>query len=434
MARFQSLKGFRDFFPEEMAARRVFMDKIFCVVRRYGFREVDTPSVESLELFKVKSGEEIVNQTFSFKDKADREITLIPELTPTVARMVVERAKTLRLPIKWFSMPKMWRYEEPQSGRLREFYQLNVDIYGVKGPEADAEVLAVGIDLMLSLDLQGQFIFKISDRRLMQGILEAMGFSNPGPIFAAIDKRGKITGEEFKKMLYGAGMDDFQVGELEAILETRGPLAEAMPMLRQMASKYVESPGAKEGLENLEKLAELMTMYNMAQFCEFDPSIIRGLAYYTATVFECFDVKGELRAIFGGGRYDKIVELFGGEPMPAVGFGMGDAVLEILMRRAGVWPKESICTDYCIVAFKPEFQETVVFIAQSLRERGFVVEFDLQGRNFSNQMKYANAIGARNVLILGEREMAEGKVTVKDMSSGEQNTIEVIEFINNVKP
>ncbi|MGA9140738.1 MAG: histidine--tRNA ligase [Methanocella sp.] len=434
MARFQSLKGFRDFYPEEMAARRDVMDKIFEVVRHYGFREVDTPSVESLELFRVKSGEEIVQQTFSFKDKAERDITLIPELTPTVARMVVERAKTLRLPIKWFSMPKMWRYEEPQSGRLREFYQLNVDIYGVKGPEADAEVLAVGIDLMLSLNLQGEFIFKISDRRLMQGILEGMGFTNPGPIFAAIDKRGKITGEEFKKMLYDAGMDDFQVGELEAILDTRGPMAEALPLLRQVAAKYVESPGAKEGLENLEKLSGLMALYNMVQFCEFDPSIIRGLAYYTATVFECFDTKGELRAIFGGGRYDKIVGLFGGEDMPAVGFGMGDAVLEILMRRAGVWPQESICTDYYILKTKPEFKETEMFIAQSLRERGFVVEFDLQGRNFSNQMKYANAIGSKTVLILGDREMAEGKVTVKDMTSGEQKTVEVLAFLNNKKP
>jgi histidyl-tRNA synthetase len=211
-------------------------------------------------------------------------------------------------------------------------------------------------------------------------------------------------------------------------------MVEALPQPRQLVSKYLSSESAKQGLENLEKLAELMTMYNMAQFCEFDPSIIRGLAYYTATVFECFDTKGELRAIFGGGRYDKIVELFGGEPMPAVGFGMGDAVLEILMRRAGVWPKESICSDYCIIATKPEFKETELFIAQSLRDRGFVVEFDLQGRNFSNQMKYANAIGARNVLILGDREMAEGKVTVKDMKSGEQKTVEVLEFLNKTKP
>lgn len=426
MAKFQSLKGFRDFYPEEMAARRKVVDTIYEVVRRYGFREVDTPSVESIELFRVKSGEEIVQQTFSFRDKAEREITLIPELTPTVARMVVERAKTLRRPIKWFSMPKMWRYEEPQSGRLREFYQLNVDIYGVTGAEADAEVLAAGIDLMLKLGLVGEFVFKISDRRLMQGALEGLGIMDPGPVFAAIDKRWKVTAGEFKKLLYDAGLDDLQAGELIGILDSRGPIVEALPQLK---SKLAKNDLTLAGIQGLERLAGLMEMYGMAGYCELDPSVIRGLAYYTGIVFECYDTRGELRAIFGGGRYDRIVGLFGGEEMPAVGFGMGDAVLEILMRRAGVWPQEAINTDYYILATKPEFRETEIFLAQSLREKGCVVEFDLQGRNFSNQMKYANSIGAKTVLILGEREMAEGKVTVKDMSSGEQKTVEVRELL-----
>ncbi|WP_048198809.1 histidine--tRNA ligase [Methanocella arvoryzae] len=427
--KFQSLKGFRDFYPEEMAARREVLDKIFNVVRRYGFREVDSPSVESMDLFRIKSGEEIVQQTFSFKDKGEREITLIPELTPTIARMVVDREKTLRRPIKWFSMPKMWRYEEPQSGRLREFYQLNVDIYGVKGPEADAEVLAVGIDLMLKLGLEGEFVFKISDRRFMQGALEGLGVTEVGPVFAAIDKRGKISPEEFKQLLATAGLNDFQMGKLIAILDTKGPITEALPKVKALLAR---NDTVVEGMTNLEKLAELMTMYNMAQYCEFDPAIIRGLAYYTGTVFECFDVKGELRAVFGGGRYDKIVGLFGGEDMPAVGFGMGDAVLEILMRRAGVWPQESITTDYYILTTKPQFKETETFLAQALRENNFVVEVDLQGRNFGNQMKYANAIGARHVLILGDKEMAEGKVTVKNMETGEQVMKEIREFLSSV--
>lgn len=425
----QSLKGFRDFYPEEMAARREVLNKIFSTVRRYGFREVDTPSVESMELFKVKSGEEIVQQTFSFKDKGDREITLIPELTPTVARMVVDREKALKRPIKWFSMPKMWRYEEPQSGRLREFYQLNVDIYGVPGPDADAEVLAAGIDLMLDLGLEGEFIFKISDRRFMQGALEGLGVTNVPPVFAAIDKRGKISPEEFKQLLATAGLDDFQMGKLIAILDAKGPLAEALPKVKALLAR---NDTVIAGVSNLEKLAELMTMYNMVQYCEFDPAIIRGLAYYTGTVFECFDVRGELRAVFGGGRYDKIVGLFGGEEMPAVGFGMGDAVLEILMRRAGVWPQEAIMTDYYILTTKPEYTETRTFLAQALRQKGLIVEVDLQGRNFGNQMKYANSIGAKYVLILGEKEMSEGKVTVKDMKSGEQVTQEVFELLKTV--
>jgi histidyl-tRNA synthetase len=191
----------------------------------------------------------------------------------------------------------------------------------------------------------------------------------------------------------------------------------------------MENEATLEGFESLEKLADLMAMYGMEQYCELDLSVIRGLAYYTGTVFECYDTKGELRAVFGGGRYDRIVELFGGEPMPAVGFGMGDAVLEILMRRAGVWPEEKLVTDYFILTTSPQYMETAIFLARTLRERHFIVETDLLGRNFGNQMKYANSIGAKYVLILGEKEMAGGQVSVKDMKTGEQEAEEVIKFL-----
>lgn len=429
--KFQSLKGFRDFYPEEMSARRRVLDKVFETVRPYGFREVDSPSLEMLELFRVKSGDEILTQTFNFADKGKRDVTLIPELTPTMARMVVEREKSLKRPIKWFSMPKMWRYEEPQSGRLREFYQLNVDIFGVPGPEADAEVLAVGIDIMLKLGLEGQFIFKVSDRRLMQGVLDSMGIADKKEaVFAAIDKRYKITHSEFKELLLKAGIDDIKIGQLLSILDSRGPLLEALQKLRGLIS--LENEQVRAGYESLEKLTDLLAMYHMEQYCELDPSVIRGLAYYTGTVFECYDTKGELRAVFGGGRYDKIIELFGGEPMPAVGFGMGDAVLEILMRRAGVWPEEKLATDYFILTTSQQYMETALFIAQALREKKFIVETDLLGRNFGNQMKYANSIGAKYVLILGEKEMANGQVSIKDMKSGEQRTEEVIRFLDSV--
>jgi histidyl-tRNA synthetase len=429
--RFQSLKGFRDFYPEEMSARRKVLDKIFETVRPYGFREVDSPSLEMLELFRVKSGDEILTQTFNFADKGKRDVTLIPELTPTMARMVVEREKSLKRPIKWFSMPKMWRYEEPQSGRLREFYQLNVDIFGVPGPEADAEVLAVGIDIMLKLGLEGQFIFKVSDRRLMQGVLESMGIADKKEaVFAAIDKRYKITHSEFKELLSKAGIDDIKTGLLLSILDSRGPLLEALQKIRGLIS--LENEQVRAGYESLEKLTDLLAMYHMEQYCELDPSVIRGLAYYTGTVFECYDTKGELRAVFGGGRYDRIIELFGGEPMAAVGFGMGDAVLEILMRRAGVWPEEKLATDYFILTTSPQYMETALFIAQALREKKFIVETDLLGRNFGNQMKYANSVGAKYVLILGEKEMAGGQVSVKDMKTGEQRTEEVIRFLDSV--
>jgi histidyl-tRNA synthetase len=429
MMKFQSLKGFRDFYPEDMAARRAVFDKITNVVRSYGFREIDAPSVESLELFRVKSGDEIVGQTFNFKDKGDREITLIPELTPTAARMVVEKEKALRRPIKWFSMPKLWRYEEPQSGRLREFYQLNVDIFGVPGPEADAEVLASGIDIMLSLELEGEFVFKISDRRIMQGVCESMGIENIGQVFGAIDKRAKVSHEEFKKLLFDAGLNDLQMGRLLAILDSRGPMRDALPKIKGLLPRH---PKVMEGFENLEKILELLSFYGMEQYCELDPSVIRGLAYYTGTVFECYDTKGELRAIFGGGRYDKIIGLFGGEEMCAVGFGMGDAVLEILMRRVGTWPEEKLSTDYYVLMASPAYREVGIFIARSLREKGMIVETDMLGRNFGNQMKYANSIGTKKVLILGEKEMAEGKVSIKDMATGQQEMKEVIIFLDSI--
>lgn len=427
--KFQSLKGFRDFYPEEMAARRAVFDNVFHVVRRYGFREVDAPSLESLDLFRIKSGDEILGQTFNFKDKGDREVTLIPELTPTIARMVADREKSLRRPIKWFSMPKMWRYEEPQSGRLREFYQLNIDIFGVAGAEADAEVIAAGIDIMLNLGLEGQFIFKISDRRLMQGVLEGLKVDNVAGVFAVIDKRAKITHEEFKDLLLKAGMNDLQLGTLLSVLDSRGPLSSALLQLQPLLP---QNEAAQDGYESLLKLLELLSMYRMEQYCELDPSVIRGLAYYTGTVFECYDTKGELRAIFGGGRYDKIIGLFGGDDIPAVGFGMGDAVLEILMRRAEAWPKETITTDYYVLTTSPQYRETGIFLAQSLREKNYVVETDMQGRNFGNQMKYANSIGAKKVLILGEKEMAEGKVSIKDMETGAQETKEVLIFLESV--
>jgi histidyl-tRNA synthetase len=283
---------------------------------------------------------------------------------------------------------------------------------------------------MLKLDLEGQFIFKISDRRLLQGIMESMGIANKEAIFAAIDRRYKVTAGEFKMLLAAAGLDDLKAGKLLAILDTRGQFIEALPRLRSLIS--LENEATLAGYESLEKVLDLMTLYQMERYCELDLSVIRGLAYYTGTVFECYDTKGELRAIFGGGRYDNIIGLFGGEPMPAVGFGMGDAVLEILMRRAGVWPKEELVSDYFILTTSPQYMETALFLARALRERDRIVETDLLVRNFSNQMKYANSIGAKTVLILGEKEMAGGQVSVKDMTTGEQKTEEVIKFLDSV--
>ncbi|MGB9635913.1 MAG: ATP phosphoribosyltransferase regulatory subunit, partial [Thermoplasmata archaeon] len=217
----QPLRGFRDFYPETMVARRKMFDALISAVRKFGFREIDTPSVEGLELFKLKSGQDIVEETFSFIDKGGREITLIPELTPSVARMIASKRKVLTLPQKWYCLSKMWRYEEPQSGRLREFYQLNVDIFGVENIEADAEIIAVGLEMMRALGIEDEIVIKISNRELIEGILSCMGVSNTEEAMRVIDKKDRLSTEEFTERLIGAGVLKEMIDKLNTLLSTR---------------------------------------------------------------------------------------------------------------------------------------------------------------------------------------------------------------------
>ncbi len=405
---FQKLKGFRDIYPESMRARRIVFDKINATAREFGFHEIDAPSVEHLELFRVKSGDEIVEQTFSFVDKGGRSITLIPELTPTVARMLASR-KDLIKPVKWFSFPKMWRYEEPQSGRLREFYQFNADIFGVAGIEADAEVLALAMEILDSLGLKGKYEMRVSDRLLMEEILRKLGVERIEETFRVIDKRDKIPEEQFLGKLQDIAGSDAGL-EISEILSVKGTVSEVLSKI-----------GESERGEDLLELQELLAAYGKE--ITLDLSIVRGLAYYTGVVFEAHDSKGEFRAILGGGRYDNVVQLFGGEPTPAVGFGMGDAVLELIMKREGIWPEERMEVDI-FVAIVPGFRKEATQIAMKLRKEGFRVDMDLTGRSLGKQLKYANRINARYAIIVGE-EVREGKVVAKNMKSGGQRTVEI---------
>ncbi len=404
---FQKLKGFRDLYPEKMRARRIVFDKINSTARSFGFHEIDAPSVELLELFRVKSGDEIVKQTFSFVDKGGREITLIPELTPTVARMLASR-KDLVKPVKWFSFPKMWRYEEPQSGRLREFYQFNADIFGIAGIEADAEVLALAMEILDSLGLEGKYVMRVSDRILMEELLKKFGVEKIEETFRIIDKKDKIPEETFMENLQNIAGDAAE--KIADVLNVKGSVEDVI-------SKIGNSPRG----EILLKLQELLDGYGKK--ITLDLSIVRGLAYYTGIVFEAHDAKGEFRAILGGGRYDNVVELFGGEHTPAVGFGMGDAVLELIMKREGVWPEERMELDV-FVAIVPGFRKEATQIAMDLRKEGFRVDIDLTGRSLGKQLKYANRINAKYAIIVGE-EIRDGKVVVKNMRSGEQGTVEI---------
>ena len=404
----QRLRGFRDMYPEYMRARRIVFDKICSVARNFGFHEVDTPSVELLDLFRIKSGEEIVKQTFSFVDKGGREITLIPELTPSVARMIAAR-KDLIKPVKWFSFPKMWRYEEPQSGRLREFYQFNADIFGVANITADAEVMALAMEILDSLGLKDKYVMKFSDRILMEELLRSLDIEKIEEAFRVIDKKDKIPEERFYEEMLKITREE-NVDSLISLLKLSGDVDTILSKLEHF-----------DRSEILASLKDLLKAYGKT--ATLDLSIVRGLSYYTGVVFEVHDANGEFRAVLGGGRYDRVVELFGAQPTPAVGFGMGDAVLELLMRREGVWPEEKIEVDY-FIAIIPGFRKEAIEIAMELRRSGYVVDIDLSERSIGKQLKYANRINAKYTIIVGE-EIKNGEVALKDMESGEQRNVKI---------
>lgn len=418
----EKLRGVRDFYPEDYYGRTVIHERLFGALRRFGFREVCTPSIESLELFSRKAGDSIVDEIYAFKDKGGRDICLIPELTPSVARMVIQRQKELKKPVKWCSLSRHWRYERPQKGRQREFYQYNVDIFGVRSSRADFEIIAAGIACLTAVGLEN-FLFHISNRRLLESFFSSYGV-DAAQGFAVVDKRGKVPEDEFGAMLAGIGVDEGCAAALEELLSVSGTISEGIPRVEALLDR--EDPHVAEALLSLREMGEMLDAYGYGGHCMLDLSIVRGLAYYTDLVFEVFDKAKSMRSLFGGGRYDTLVELYGGQPMPAVGFAIGMPVLEILMKEEGSWPEPDFGPDYYIVTVG-EVGETAFKLIQSLRGRASV-EYDLSGRNMKKQMNQANDIGAKRVVILGERDLAEGRATVKDMVSGEQKVLAIADL------
>jgi histidyl-tRNA synthetase len=422
---FQPLKGFRDFTDEEMASRAKVIEMLKRVPLTFGFREIDMPSLEPLEMYKIKSGDEVVAQTFSFRDKSGKEVTLIPETTPTVARLVASVAKGRQMPVKWFSFGKLWRYEEPQAGRLREFCQLNIDTFGSSDVRADAEMVAVAAAVLRELGLETDVKICISDRRLIDGYLDSVGVKEKQSITRIIDKRDKVSGSEMRGMLCSAGLKTDVCDTLESLANIKGRIDERLPEIESMLGKG-------DATQRLRALGEMIDWYEVSKVCALDLGIMRGFDYYTSFVMEAHDARGEYRALFGGGRYDGLVSLFGGPSIPAVGFAMGDAILEILMRRAGSWPKEAMRTD-CVVAIVDDsmFPDAVKF-ATMLRAKGLIVETDVMGKKLTKQLDYANTLKARWAVIVGPKERESGKVVLRDMKSGEQTTMKVDEAVKQI--
>ncbi|WP_299236327.1 histidine--tRNA ligase, partial [Natronomonas sp.] len=357
---YDGLKGFREFYPGEMSARRAMADTIEERVRRYGFREIGTPALERTGLYTEKSGEEIVEELYAFEDKGGREVALTPELTPTVARMVGDRGSALAKPIKWFSTRPFWRYEQVQQGRFREFYQTNVDVFGSDRPVADAEVLAAAADVLTGLGLTGSdFEFRVSHRDILGGLLGSLDSDvATAEAIRAVDKREKIDREAYYDLLVDAGLTRSEAESFDAVLGTDD--------LDDLVA-FAGTDRIAAAVENLRAVLEATAAFGAREYCTVSLRTARGLDYYTGVVFECFDTAGEVsRSVFGGGRYDDLIEGYGGEPTPAVGVGIGHETLSLLCRRAGVWPEESVETDYYVLTVG-DTRDVALGIARQLR-------------------------------------------------------------------
>ncbi|SEW15817.1 histidine--tRNA ligase [Natrinema salifodinae] len=421
---YDRIKGFRDFYPGEMAARRATIDGLEDAAREYGFREIGTPALERAAMWTDKSGDDIVDELYSFEDQSGRHVAMTPELTPTVARMVVAKQQELSKPIKWFSTRPFWRYEQVQQGRYREFYQTNVDIFGSSAPEADAEILAWAADALTGLGLTGEhFEFRISHRDILGGVVESYEADvDTEAAIRAVDKSDKLSQAEYHDLLIDAGLTADQAAEFDDLIAS-GDLDEV--------KAFADTERVTAAVENLQNVLAAAEDFGAREYCTISLETARGLDYYTGVVFECFDSAGEVsRSIFGGGRYDDLIEQFGGQPTPAVGVAPGHATLSLLLQRAGVWPAEEVTTDYYVLQIGDTRAEASR-IVRDLRERGHVVETDVAGRSFGAQLDYADSINAETVVIVGEQDLANDEVTIKDMASGDQIQVPVDEFPGN---
>jgi histidyl-tRNA synthetase len=378
---------------------------------------------EHLELYTQKSGNEIEDQLYVFKDKKGRDLALRPEMTPSLARMVASRGNNAKLPLRWYSIPRLFRYEKMQKGRLREFFQLNMDILGIAGVTADAELIAAAIDMMRDLGLSSQdFKVRISSRTLLEELFIAAGLARErcASLYALLDKKSKLPAEEFDRELNGVVPDADVRAKIESIFRA-GTLDEVQSLGNDLPA-----------VQDLRNLFSLLALYGFADYAVFDIGIVRGLAYYTGIVFEMFDSNKTLRAIAGGGRYDGLVSLYGGPPTPAVGFAAGDVVLGELLREKNLLPSTVPRSTCFLIAVSESEYDGVISLARELRNRGVSCEFPLKNTGIGKQLKLANAARSPYALFIGGDEGAAGMVKVKNMSTGEETLFPRSEIVGKM--
>ena len=425
----QALPGFRDFYPEELALRNAIFATWRDVARRYGFQEYDGPPLEPLELYTGKSGEEIVQQLYAFEDKGGRKVALRPEMTPTLARMVGARAQALKKPIRWFSIPQLFRYERQQRGRLREHFQLNMDIIGEPGPAADAEIMAAAIDIMRAFGLGPKdFCVRVSDRKIVTAWLKVRLQIQDAQLtgaLAAVDKyeRDKAQAAALLRDVFGG--DDALVNRAMSVIQE---LASPAPSLWNLGDRHFDIDEETLQVTPSERLRlgdclQHLDAMGLKPFVDVDFRIVRGLAYYTGIVFEVFDTRKELRAICGGGRYDGLLKQISGVDLPCVGFGMGDVVLGELLTERPRPVEASTSIDAFLVAVGSEDTAHVLKLAHELRDCGSSVEYALRPGPIRKQLELAAARGAPRALILGPDERKAKVAIVRDLKTGRQKKV-----------
>jgi histidyl-tRNA synthetase len=424
----ESYKGVRDFYPKDLAVQNYIFGVWRKVAEKFGYEEYNASVLEPANLYRAKSGEEIVNeQTYTFTDRGDREVTLRPEMTPTVARMVAAKKMELTFPLRWFSMPNLFRYEKPQRGRLREHWQLNCDIFGVTGIQAEVEIISLARDIMSAFGLkENQYEIRINNRKIINYILGTlMGLSetDSGKISKIIDKKEKLEPAVFEKMLNEVlgEKDNF----LLTILNSKN--------FEEFILRLPKENGLENGIGEIKNLIEALEKLGITNVV-FDQTLMRGFDYYTGTVFEIFDLNPEnRRALFGGGRYDDLLSIFDQEKIPAVGFGMGDVTMRDVLETYSLLPEVKSRTNIAILTVDDSHIDYAQEMAQKIRAKGFSAIVDYAGKKVGDQIKRADKQGIPFIVCVGADEVKTGKLKVKNLKTGEEKIATEEEITNALK-
>ena len=413
----KGVRGTRDFYPEDMRIRNWLFDNFQSAARSHGFEEYDSSVLEHEELYTRKQGEEITQQLYNFEDKGGRKVALRPEMTPSLARMVMARAGALPTPIKWFSIPQCWRYERTQRGRGREHYQWNVDIWGSDAIQADAELLSVLVSFFEGVGLNADdLVIRISSRKVLEEVLGSLGIS--GDAFAAtciiVDKMDKLPAETVEQQLSEQGLNSDAITAIQSTL--------GLSDLDSLASALGEG---SEAVAELATLFDLVDAYGISDWVAFDASVVRGLAYYTGPVFEAHDRAGKLRAICGGGRYDRLLSSLGGNDMPATGFGFGDMVIMELLNEKGLVPDLPSGNQDIVIAIDENLRSAAMSVATKLRASGRLVDLVLEDKRMKWAFRHAERTGAQRLVMVMPDEWAAGNVRIKELESGEESDVAV---------